>query len=118
LRSWISVPFLLRRLSPVQQILERKEEAQENLRPVPGFVKKVSDVAAETERKEKVETDLRSIVEHRKEPNQFGAVVEINHRQKTSAVFGREPRRGTEDGLVYRDVFWLNLKSSVGNASL
>jgi len=62
-------------------------EAQGNLRPVLGFVKKVSDVAVETERKEKVGTDLRSSVEHRKEPNQFGAIVEINHRQKTSAVF-------------------------------
>jgi len=72
----------------------------------------------ETERKEKVETDLRSIVEHRKEANQVGAIVEINDRQKTSAVFGREPRRRIEDGLVYRDAFWPNLKSLAGNTSL
>src|SRR5580704_1581560 len=66
----------------------------------------------------KTGTDLKGIVEHRKEPNQSWAIVEINHRQKTSTVFEREPRRGIEDALVYGDVFWLNLKSLAGNTSL
>lgn len=57
-------------------------------------------------------------MEHRKEPNQFGAIVEINHRQKISAVPGLKPCTGTEDALVYREVFWLNLNALVRNAGL
>jgi len=65
-----------------------------------------------------VGTDLGSIAEHRKEPNQFGAIVEIKQRQKRSAVPGLESCTGIEDALVYRDVYWLNLKSLAGNAGL
>ena len=67
----------------------------------------------ETERKQKVGTDLKSIVEHRKEVNQVGAIGEIDHRQKTSAVPGLERCTGIEDALVYRKVFRLNLNAVV-----
>ena len=72
----------------------------------------------ETERKQKVGTDLKSIVEHRKEVNQVGAIGEIDHRQKTSAVPGLERCTGIEDALVYRKVFRLNLNAVVRNAGL